>query len=641
MAANAFVTQPQLPEPFPNVPRFWTCPRTGLKVPKRLDENLQWRAELLQAAERDVGLQNDLFTACAISPLFWVNAFVWTFVVQEIDEAGKRRSATSKHRPMVTWEVQDRHMLELEASRLGGYDLLTDKTRDMGASWNHVVMIDHPFIFESDFMALEMSRVETDVDNAANPRCLFAKHDYIHRWLPRWMCPAECLPGGSHRRVLSMSNPRNGSRIDGESSNKAAGSGDRRNVVLLDEFAKMENATKIKAATADVTPSRWVNSTPWGPGREYSKWRQSGQIKVFVLPWWEHPEKGLGRYAHQDEMSEKWKIRSPWYDKQAETRSPQEMAVEIDMDHLGSGSTFFEAPVIEAHKLMHVREPHGARRVDFKKRTILDDVPKYLGRRDVKSVAVTPNGPLKLWTKLIKGRLDQTKNYVLGIDISKGQGASNSVISIFCVETKEKVAEWVDAKTPPYDLARIACALALWVGGQRSLPLMIWEANGPGWDFGREVVQKYQYPRYYVDRVIGNIVEKRGKRYGWHSSKAKKEAVLGSYRRALAHGGFINHSERALDEALTYVYYATGGSDGIGPASLEEESDNARKTHGDRVIADMLALEGSQEVPTATAPVSVPPQRSFAGRKKMYERKRRQARQSRGRSFDYRSKHAG
>src|SRR5690606_32682065 len=150
------------------------------------------------------------------------------------------------------------------------------------------------------------------------------------------------LPGQKHRTRMHLVNPLNGSRIDGESSNKAAGSGDRRHAILLDEFAKMENAEKIKAATRDVSPCRLANSTPWGAGTAYSRWRLSGQVKVFTLPWWESPEKGRGRYAQQDPATGKWRIRSPWYDRELEARSPKEVAQELDMDHVGSGDMFFE-----------------------------------------------------------------------------------------------------------------------------------------------------------------------------------------------------------------------------------------------------------------------------------------------------------
>lgn len=623
----AYAVKPELPTPFPARPELWRCEKTGLYVPKDPDANLQWRAQLLREAEADVGFQSDLLAACRESILFWINAFAFTYRIQDNDEAGRRRQAAKAHIPFVTWEIQDKLFLEIEDAIDNGHDLLIDKSRDMGASWGILTAIHHQWLFRDERLFLEMSRVETDVDGADNPRCLFVKHDYINRWLPEWMRPNGVLPGQKYRTRMHLVNPENGSRIDGESSNKAAGSGDRRHAMLLDEFAKMENSEKIKASTTDVTPCRLVNSTPWGPGTTYSKWRMSGQIKVFTLPWYEHPEKGAGRYVKQEETSGKWKIRSPWYDLEATKRTPHEMAQEIDLDHIGSGDTFFEAHIVEEHKRLFAKEPTAKRSIDFKKGIASDAIPALLRTNQRQALVIRNNGPLRIWSRLIGGRLDQSKNYVIGADISKGQGASNSVLSVFCKETAEKVAEWADANTPPYDLARIACALALWVGGAThgARPLMCWEANGPGWDFGREVVRKYQYPYFFVDHTVGTVREKTGKRYGWHSSAdgEKKETMLGNYRRAIAHGGFINHSAEALDEMLLYVRYADGG---LGPSALVEESASARKVHGDRVIADGLALWAAgtntsrkkEEGPQA-------PQNSIGGRKKLWDCERKNA----------------
>jgi hypothetical protein len=149
--------------------------------------------------------------------------------------------------------------------------------------------------------------------------------------------------------------------------------------------------------------------------------------------------------------------------------------------------------------------------------------------------------------------------------------------------------EYADANTPPYELAKLAVAIALWCGGTRR-PLIIWENNGdPGFDFGRQLVHTYKYPSIYFDKQVGTTSERVGKRYGWRSSPEKKATALGYLRRAYSVGSYKNPSDAALGECLTYVYYASGG---IGPAELVEESDSARKTHGDRVIADMLTLVG-------------------------------------------------
>ncbi len=613
-------------------------------MPKNPDQNLIWRANLLRAADTDTGLQRDLFTACAQSVLFWVNFAAFTYRVFVTDAAGVTRTcrADEAHVPFVTWPIQDEHILLIERAIDTGFDLLSDKSRDMGATWDHIVVLHHKWVFQDERTFLELSRKEDCVDTlgkggtkASDPGTLLGKHDYLNRWLPSWMLPL------MDRKRMHLINMSNGSRIDGESSNATAGSSDRRTAILLDEMAKMKEGEAIKRSTKDVTACRLGNSTPNGPGTAFSKWRQSGQVKVFALMYWDHPEKGLGRYTQQDESTGKWSIRSPWFDEQEKVRSPREMAIEVLADHLGSGATFFEPNNIEAHRRIHSREPRARYRVDFRKGVASDMIPNILARSQREYVAArkTSKGSLRVWPHLVGGRLDQTKNYVFGIDVSKGQGASNSVISVVCVETREKVAEYADANVPPYELARIACALGLWVGGSRKngRPLICWEANGPGWDFGRQLVRILQYPFYFVDHSTGVVSEKTGKKYGWHSSREKKEVMLGVLRRAYAHGGFINHSDLALDEALQYVYYDNGA--GIGPAGLQEESPEAKKCHGDRVIGDGLALYCLDKSPRAQKTAAHAPMGSIGRRMQQWKRRRKRTSVIDQRRFDHRTGH--
>lgn len=623
---------------------MWVCPITGIKIPKNPMVNLAWRAELLRKAENDPDLQQTLYTISSQSVLAWINTFVFTYRVFITGEDGVVRQCRPEesHVPFVTWTIQDKHILAIEDAINTGYELLTDKTRDMGATWNHVSVFHHQWLFKADRTFLELSRKEDCVDTigqsgvaGSDPGTLFGKHDYIIKFLPQWMLP----PMG--RKRMHLLNLVNRSRIDGESTTKSAGSSDRRTAILLDEMAKMDNGTSIKRSTKDVTACRLVNSTPDGPGTAYSKWRLSGQIKVFVMPFWEHPEKGLNRYIIQDEVTGQYKIKSPWYLEEEKIRTPKEMAIEIDMDHIGSGETFFEAHNLEAHRALFACDPRSIWTMDFASHVATAKIPDIILRSQRSTVHAhrKAKGPWRLWCELIEGRPDQTKNYVFGIDIGKGQGASNSTITALCVETREKVGEFADAMTPPHEFARIAIASALWFGGARNngRPLLVWEANGPGWDFGRQVVKVYQYPFYFVDHSMGVVAEKPGKKYGWHSSREKKHALLGILRRAYAHGGFVNHSHEALDEAAIYIHYDGGG---IGPASLIEESASARLCHGDRVISDMLSLFGAGEVPAKKLKLEEmrPPYNSIGGRLRAYQKRLKQSRKAARKQtrFDFR-----
>lgn len=637
--ANEFAQRPSLDPGFPKFPDEWECPITDLVVPKNPDENLAYRADILAEAENDLELQRELYTACSKSLLYFINAFGWTKRVFEIED-GSATPPEDIHLPYVTWPIQDKHLLALENALDTGKSLLTDKSRDMGATWDHIIFYVHRFIFRQDESHLLLSRKENTVDildgipknypfgPLADPGTLFGKIDYALNRLPKWMLPK------MNRKKLHLVNLDNKSRIDGESANATAGSSDRRNSIFMDEMAKMDEGESIKRSTRAVTATRFPCSTPNGAGTAYSEWRMSGQIPVFIMPWWEHPEKGKNRYVFEDEL-QRFKIRSPWYDKECEECTAKEIAIEVDMDHVGSGNTVFDPTTLTQHKQVFGADALHKRYINFKKGVPDSDVPALLSTQKkgaMSKVAVTPRGKWRIWCQLINGRPDQTKTYTAGVDISKGQGASNSVISIICDQTKMKVAEFADANIKPFELAKVTCAASIWFGGAKQM-FVIWENNGdPGLGFGDQLMSTYKYPSVYYDRAKGTVAKKVGKRYGWRSDPEKKAVVINSLARAYEHGGFINPSEEALDEALMYIRYDGGG---IGPAILLKESVQARATHGDRVIADMLCVWGSADRgKLANKPIRTGAAYSIGGRMQRYRRLRRQ--NSRSKTFDFR-----
>ena len=627
LSSNHNVAKPELPSPFPIRQSVWTDPITGYKVPRGELRNCKWRAELLKEAEHDPAVQSELWAACEKSIIFWINTFVWTYHQFDIDKKGEMIQPENEHVPFITWDIQNELFNELiyrlNSNELDekGRDILINKSRDMGASWCCLTFMHWLWLFRPNSQLLELSRTEDYVDKGGNMKALFQKHDYINQWLPDWMVPPDCLPGGKNRTKMHLKNEWNGSCIDGESTTEHAASGDRRLVILLDEFAKVKNGKLMRSATRDAGLMRLVNSTVAGPGTEYSRWKNSGQIHVLPLMWWDHPDKGRGRFVDQDPITAAWRIRSPWYLAEEKIRSRAEMAREVDAEDVESGDLFFSESNVDKHKALFGRDPMSRWSIDLLPKIPNDAVKDKVRIRDPQCYALRKcKGPLRVWVKLKKDkRLDQTKSYIIGIDLSKGQGASNTVFSIKCKETKFKVAEWRDANTPPYEAARIAMALAIWVGGRGGLPLLKWENNGPGWDFGREVVQKYNYPKYYRRRKTGQRNDQKTRSYGWHSGQREKEELLREYDRALAHGGYINPSIWALDEARQYIYYPEGS---IGPAALVEEDSKAKKTHGDCVIADALTLD-DREVGGAKSEEIQFNKRTPAYRKKQLIKKRR------------------
>lgn len=612
--------KPELPTPFPSNRQFWTCSKTGIKVPKRKDDNMEWRERVLREAEHDTVLQTDLLAACRESGLLWVNLFCYTYWQTEFTSNGEERPAKETHQPMITWECQDEAWEALEYAYANGKDVLIKKSRFMGASWLCSYFCQHKWLFVPSIEIRMMSMREDLVDSATS-RSLFWKVDYTNTWLPRWMRPPGVLERGSKNRTkLRIYNELNQATIAGESTNKHATTADRCQLLLLDEFSKVEEGEAIRTATADVTPCRIVNSTPTGAGTEYSRWKNSGQITVIPLMFWDHPDKGAGRFVTQDPHTRRYQISSPWLENQKKRRTPKEIAQECYAEDLESGDTFFDINELDKHAALFGCDPVGRYSLKIKERVSDDDIPDILRRKDLGffSLRSAKAGELEVWVDLIEQRPDQQYTYIFGIDTSSGQGASESVVSIKCKQTGELIAKWKSRYTRPAKFARVIAALAVWCGGANSqrLPFLKWEKNGPGLEVGDLLVKDYKYPFYYRTEQIGTVGEKKTDKYGWHSSRDGKELLLRAYERALFQGKLINHDKRGIEQAKFYIYYSSGG---VGPAELQDKKQADMLLHGDIVIADALTVD-DKDVPKPKKKQPVAPSKSWGARYEAWRR---------------------
>ena len=609
---NLTRTQPVLAtQPPPQHASSWTCPKTQIVIPKTLKGNLEWRRRILEETKFNEDLQAQLRAACARSPWLWINLFVWTFRQKKVVN-GEEVPCTGHeaHHPFVTWLVQDEFIGELCDAIDGGHDVLINKSRDMGASWLCLTVLHWYWQFRPSCTFLELSRKEEYVDKRGSMDSLFEKHRYILKWQPTWIRPRRI-----DDKYMHLGNLDNGSAIEGESTNGDAGRGGRKTGILLDEFAAVQNGEEVDRATADTTASRIYNSTPGGPGTQFSKIFFEKRARILILPWWRHPEKSVGAHQVLDEQGRpKW--TSPWYESESLRRSKKAMAQEVDMDHGQAGDVFFDANEIERHRAAHQKEPILL--ADLKPADDYGEERKagIIRKADHHSVVLLRDGQRpawRFWIPLIDNRPPQSLSYVFGIDISNGSGGSNSVITVAADEINQIVAKFWSPFVSPEELAEIACFAGIWFGGNHGPAFMCWENNGPGGIFGRKVI-KLGYSHIYFQRVDQTKAQEKTSRYGWHSNQKRKEVLLGMYREALARDRIINPCKESLDEALDYVYDESGL---LIPGKLKEESGGGRALHGDHVIADALVELARAELPKTKSLKARPPTGSFADRRRI------------------------
>lgn len=598
-------------------------------MPKDIDGNIAFRRRLLEVAARDDEAARVLWQLCRRDLLFFVNAFCWIY-----------EPRTPAVLPYVTYPIQDEFLSAVDQAA-GQSDVGADKSRDMGVSWGVLTWMLWRWNFHRLQSFLCVSRTEDLVDGDSDS--LFWKLDFLVKHLPWFLRPTL---NGRQRTHLYLEHPDTGSLINGVSTTGNLARGGRRTAILLDEFHAFsyDDGYKVLASTQAVTRTRIFVSTPQGPsGAFYDMMHEPGlAIRRLRLHWSDHPDKRRGLYYSEQgrvkiidadyvfpegyEFVLDGKLRSPWYDYECKRCPvPSLIAQELDCDYVGSVNLAFNREIINVCLHRDARPPLLRATLEY----------VYDAAEPVR-LTVDENGPIRLWIHVdAYTRLPADQHYVMGIDVSRGtlnkrgQSSSNSVAMLYNRATGVKVGSLTRAGIDPKEFAKEVVAWARWIQGADEVgPLLVWEANGPGREFGDEVVRlnyRHIYYRRAKNETTGPLAGRETEVPGWWSTKENKVAMLSEYQRALAAGECVNREEAALLECEQYVKLPNGCWEHVHSLG-KMDPDIAGPSHGDRVIADGLGWlgchrrrPGNDEPPTET------PRGSFAERRE--ERRREERRE--------------
>lgn len=240
-------------------------------------------------------------------PVYFIDTFCHTF--------DPRPEAYPHHLPFKLYPFQKDYVLWLVDHIREGKDCLTDKSRDMGASWLVLDVFLWFWMFEPGFQALLGSRKEDLVDNGTLDS-LFGKLDYT---LDRLPFAPEGFDPKKHRTYMKIVNPMNGNVMKGESANAEFSRQGRYRAALLDEGGFWDNLETAWTAAGDATPARVLVTTPPRKPTFAKYLRFSGKTDFTVLNWRDHPKKDAA-----------------WYEAQCARRTPEEIAQELDNNWEGS-----------------------------------------------------------------------------------------------------------------------------------------------------------------------------------------------------------------------------------------------------------------------------------------------------------------
>lgn len=590
-------------------------------IPTGLEENLKARRKILKACSKNEALQAAIRLACKQDILFYCRLFVWQYNPQHFgSEVG----------PFIPWPVQDEAIKKILWCIENRKDLRVAKSREMGASWMFLIVMDWLYQFHGDKKFLMISRNKEAVDAPDDSDSLFWKIDFMHDHLPGWLKPDE------KRRKMTFKLKGHHAGMTGQASTEYSGSGGRAAAAFVDEFAKIYDGFGLLNHLADVSKCCIFNFTHTGldtAAYAICDKKKYPRMEELRLHWSDHPEKNQGLYQYNEETHKvdildpnyvypedfefikDGKLRSPWYDSECVRRGNESrwIAMNLDIDPKGSVSQFFDSMTIAKLKHEFAKPPLWEGDLDY------DVTGKPVG------FIQRIGGPLRLWCYLRDG-MPPPESYGVGGDISTGSGATPSCLSVVNRQTGEKVAEYANAHVEPIDLASLAVALCrAFRDTDNEGAAFAWEQAGPGKKFGDRVVNTLGYRNIYLSRHEDKLTKRTTDTYGWYPSPDNKRAVLTEYRNALSKREFINRSELALEECLDFSYQSNGTVE-HGGAMATNDPTGARVNHGDRVIADALAWM----MVRGTAKNKLEPKHrplgpgSLAGRRQMAENDQRQ-----------------
>lgn len=233
-------------------------------------------------------------------PIFFIEHYLYTF--------DPRPGAYPHHLPFKLYPYQKDYVLQTIDAIRNGYDIMDEKSRDMGASWLALAVRFYLWIFEPGYQSLLGSRKEEYVDSG-DAKSLFWKLDYFIEHIT----DPEILPA-YNRTYMKLVNEDNKNAITGESSNKNFSRGGRYSDVLFDELGFWPDARSSWTAAGDATHCRHAVTTPPNEPSFAKILRFSQKIKIRTWHWSLHPKKD-----------------AKWYEYEKSRRSEEEVLHEIDI----------------------------------------------------------------------------------------------------------------------------------------------------------------------------------------------------------------------------------------------------------------------------------------------------------------------
>jgi len=376
------------------------------------------------------------------------------------------------------------------------------KARQLGISTITAGYIVWLMLFHRDKSILVMA---TKFATAGN---LVKKVKGVMRNLPEWIKIASI--DVDNRTSFELSN---GSNIKAASTSGDAGRSEALSLLVLDEAAHIEGLEELWTGLYPTlsTGGRCIAlSTPNGVGNWFHKTctdAESGtnNFHLTTLPWDVHPDRD-----------------KEWYKKETKNMSKRQIAQELECNFNTSGETVIDPDDME-WLLSNVCEP--------KYRTGFDR---------------------NFW---IWEEFDPTCNYLMSVDVSRGDGADFSTFHIIKLETLEIVGEYQGKPTPD-----MFAVMLNQVGREFGNAMMVVENNNIGYTV-LDKLTEYAYPNVYYsiksthEYVEQHIAEHRTSAVAGFTTSMKTRPLIVAKLEEFIRNKLIKvYSSRTVNEFKTFIW---------------------------------------------------------------------------------------
>lgn len=543
--------------------------------PSDIVENQRRRAEIFSLSHKSLETAKTVKALCEKDILFFFNVFLWA--EDPHAEKGVRHGIPKNRiRPIVTYPFQDDFILDLQKAIDSGEDLISDKSRDMLATYMVLGVYLHGWLYKGHKYMIS-SWKEDEIDGKEDTSTHFGKLRFFLNRLPLYLMPT----GWNWKKnssSMKLQNPENGGTLTGSAASANIGSGRREDSIFFDELSKWETgAQKSWISASDATKSKIGVWTPRGSGNFAAELMRGGEVKNKKhLLWNLHPEKtftsedhvlkvkagevfdkvrGYTVQLHTDQLKTQvgcyidqyGRLRSEWYDSECRTRTAEDIAENLDCDYLATGRPIFDT--LKCNTRLYESKPAPfVGDLMWKVRPIFNEGTGFVRNQAQLEVEFVENvnGLWHVWEKPEKGYRD---GYIIGADTAEGLEQHDWDVA-------KVLKRWGDK--PKY-VARLRAHIKMHEYAEELAKIGIYynrsfvnvERNNHGHGVLAHLIKWY-------DRLFHKAVFTKGfaeitDKIGHDTTGQSKPVVIGTLGKAISHEEFLDPDEVFWRETITFV----------------------------------------------------------------------------------------